>query len=444
MNSISAIAPVPFAQTPIYPPVGIPKEHVTCESSKSSGSASVKEKLGDHLKELVQRIDACCHSSLHNKAMVKVLEHYVERFQKESLLSIQMITEAHITSEKPVASEHLTKITNNFVSLLLPILWTKNTLDFISLEHENTDLLIRITEIQKVRLARIKKQYAAEIDPCKAFTFLTDLLQQTAREMQVVTAYRKIREQTWEERDVSKNPEFLGSKRKDLVLSGGICFGASIDVAAKKIGGQPNALITFSPRARFLQAHATLKADFQLNLLKRKLKDTENERLLQTATAHCQTLPFRLLCDLCELIKGSQLSKKPSQETAKLKQKLTDAPFEVDESLLKKLKVSMTTKKFDNVLTCQKFIDKIDMYMNEIDTTLGGHVILGVGKNNSAVDHAIYCHFLPPYELQDVVTPLFSFQTDDLEVFKLYFLTWLSERRFDYVADIAHVTKRPG
>jgi len=106
------------------------------EPSLPSNSATVKERLEQYLQKLLSHADACIDATLCNRPLVNLSKRYMEIFQTESLQSIQMLANEQITNVKLATNEHLTKILNNFVHIQLPILWVKNSTDFITYDPE--------------------------------------------------------------------------------------------------------------------------------------------------------------------------------------------------------------------------------------------------------------------------------------------------------------------
>ena len=72
----------------------------------------------------------------------------------------------------------------------------------------------------------------------------------------------------------------------------------------------------------------------------------------------------------------------------------------------------------------------------------GGHVLLSLKEEGDPIQHAVYCHLLPPYEFQDVNTPLFSFKTYDINTFKLYLAKYFTKQDYSEIQGITPVVKR--
>jgi hypothetical protein len=234
-------------------------------------------------------------------------------------------------------------------------------------------------------------------------------------------------------------------------LGKGVCLGATLDLAVKKIVEKtPNAAIHPTARARFVQEEYIV----ELLLLLEKLKDLYlTLGQLRFDNPESYHFLYEKACKkwahTFEEIGGRKLKLQFLQEKKEFEKKdlrghqnnpvvygkffqkvneialrkIEDIPTELLEDLGIKVIPIFTRAE----IPVEKFITQLDTYAKKLKKSNGGHAILEFHSEIEKSTHVIYCSLFPPYELQDANFPGFQgFKTNDLLEFKLFLSFWSS------------------
>lgn len=199
-----------------------------------------------------------------------------------------------------------------------------------------------------------------------------------------------------------------GDKLEDYIdkfyLGTGVCMGASLWLASRKVYGQLESTSQPSEKSRFYQAAAQIERSLEAPLRK-KLEELGKEYVR------------------------------------------TDRAFLI-EPLQKKLGIKV--KSIEMNLTIHNFITQIESVISKLDLNESSHFIIEMELPKTEGElhdkHAIYCNLSSPYEIQDVNRPGYVLKTEDFEQFKQnLFLYFMCEAPLDFtkIKRIYQITKAP-
>ncbi|HXF28350.1 MAG TPA: hypothetical protein VN457_00750 [Chlamydiales bacterium] len=264
---------------------------------------------------------------------------------------------------------------------------------------------------------------------------------------------------------------------RDLELDEGVCLGATLDLAAKKVSGSATNKTTVQPtrRARFIEATHLLLTQMPVpQLLKNEIAALKKHP--GTAFEKCR-LANQLLIKF-EKIEGRINDDRKKLETLLIKYEAAGAKdpnhpeFQkmltyfmsmvnrrekkvhmqantlLDDIILKRLGIfvrKLMSGQEEDMIPTEQFLASLPKHLKKIDMTQGSHVLVAMEpKGKRQEGHVIYCSWQPPYDIQDANIPGFTgFQTNDFDEFRLYIALWATYYpELNHVSQIMHVTKR--